>query len=268
MQTTTFLALEYVLVFLFGSALGATELLSRYRDAPLRVLGARASFLYEGLNGVIGVLALLLVHTIAADLVPGDPGTVNRAVYEVLIAGFGGAAFFRTAIARTRVGDQDVGVGPSFVIETLLAVTDREVDRWRAEERAQSVAPLMADIPVAFVTTALVPYTLNLLQNVSAQERQDIETRIDAIIIKKMDEDIKPFIYGLMLVNIVGLEVLGRAKGSLSALIEKKREEAASLPSEAMLKAQIEAGHAGPDDAAGPADNGPPPDAEHGPPPG
>lgn len=234
--------LEYVLVFLFGCALGATELLSRYRDAPLRVIGARAAFIYEGVNGVIGVLALILVHTVAADLVPGDPGTIDRAVYEVLIAGFGGAAFFRTAIARTRVGDQDVGVGPSFVIETLLAVTDREVDRWRAEERARDVAPLMADIPVAFVTTALVPYSLSLLQNVSAQERQDIETKIKSIITKQMDEDIKPFIYGLMLVNIVGLDVLTKAKNSLTDLIQKKRAEAAALPSEQALKDLIDAG--------------------------
>ncbi|MBX3569702.1 MAG: hypothetical protein KF914_16690 [Rhizobiaceae bacterium] len=249
MQSGWCLLLEYVLVFLFGCALGATELLSRYRDAPLRVLGARASFIYEGLNGVIGVLALVLVHTVAADLVPGDPGTIDRAVYEVLIAGFGGAAFFRTAIARTRVGDQDVGVGPSFVIETLLAVTDREVDRWRAEERARDVAPLMADIPVAFVTTALVPYALNLLQNVSAQERQDIETKIDSIITKKLDEDIKPFIYGLMLVNIVGLDVLSKAKVSLAELIKKKRAEAAALPSEQALKDLIDAsGSLQPDD--------------------
>lgn len=238
-------AVEYVLVFLFGCALGATELLSRYRDAPLRVLGARASFVYEGLNGVIGVLALVLVHTVAADLVPGAVGSLDRRVYEVLIAGFGGAAFFRTAFARTKVGDQDVGVGPSFVIETLLSVTDREVDRWRAEERAASVAPLMADIPVAFVTTALVPYTLNLLQNVSAQERQDIETRIEALVTRKMDEDIKPFIYGLMLVNIVGLDVLVKAKTSLKDLIEKKRQDVTRIPTIEALTREIEAGDAG-----------------------
>jgi hypothetical protein len=252
-----------VLVFLFGCALGATELLSRYRDAPLRVLGARAAFIYEGLNGVIGVLALILVHTVAVDLVPGQPGTIDRAVYEVLIAGFGGAAFFRTAIARTRVGDQDVGVGPSFVIETLLAVTDREVDRWRAEERARDVAPLMADIPVAFVTTALVPYSLSLLQNLSAQERDNIETKIESIITKQMDEDIKPFIYGLMLVNIVGLDVLTKAKTSLAELIEKKRAEAAALPSEQALKELIDAGDDheshGPVQADGNSDPAPPP---------
>ena len=263
MQTAWFPFLEYVLVFLFGCALGATELLSRYRDAPLRVIGARAAFIYEGVNGVIGVLALILVHTVAADLIPGAPGTIDRAVYEVLIAGFGGAAFFRTAIARTRVGDQDVGVGPSFVIETLLAVTDREVDRWRAEERARDVAPLMADIPVAFVTTALVPYSLSLLQNVSAQERQDIETKIELIITKQMDEDIKPFIYGLMLVNIVGLDVLTKAKNSLADLIHKKRAEAAALPSEQALKDLIDAGGiAQPDDpvvAGGPGNPPPPP---------
>lgn len=87
------LPFEYVLVFLFGCALGATELLSRYRDAPLRVLTARASFIYEGLNGLIGVLALVLVHTVASDLVPGTAGTIDHAVYEVLIAGFGARRF-------------------------------------------------------------------------------------------------------------------------------------------------------------------------------
>jgi hypothetical protein len=165
---------------------------------------------------------------------------LQKSIYEVLIAGFGGALLFRSAIVRSRIGDADIGVGPSFVIETLLATTDRQVDRQRAIDRADKVAPLMSDLNVAVVTTVLVPYSLSLLQNLSAQERQDIETKVESLVTKKVDEDVKPLIFGLMLVNLVGADALQKAKTSLSSVIDKKRAENPNIPPADLIKKVID----------------------------
>jgi hypothetical protein len=183
--------LEYVAAALCGAGLGATELLSRYRDAPFETLRVRSARNYLLLNGLLAVISLFLLQTIASGLIPETNSRLEKAIYEVLIAGFGGALLFRSAIVRSRIGDADIGVGPSFVIETLLATTDRQVDRQRAIDRADKVAPLMSDLNVAVVTTVLVPYSLSLLQNLSAQERQDIETKVESLVTKKVDEDVK-----------------------------------------------------------------------------
>jgi len=221
--------LQGVAVAIFGSLLGATELLSRYRDAPFEALTARASHIYIGLNGLIAVASLILLQTVASGIVPGTTDT-ERDFYAVLIAGFGGAALFRSAIVRSKIGDADVGIGPSFVIETLLGVTDREIDRERGNVRANQVTPIMIDLPSTFVSDALVPYCLSLLQNLSAQERENIDTKVNALSTKKIDPGIKPVIVGLLLVNLVGFSVLDRACVELGSLIKKAREAAKPIP--------------------------------------
>ncbi|MDA0160413.1 hypothetical protein OM076_09060 [Solirubrobacter ginsenosidimutans] len=57
------------------------------------------------------------------------------ATLQVIVAGLAAAARFRSSLFTTRVGNQDVGVGPSALLDTLLNAVDRAVDRRRAVER-------------------------------------------------------------------------------------------------------------------------------------
>jgi hypothetical protein len=86
----------------------------------------------------------------------------------------------------------------------------------------------------------LVSYSLSLLQNLSAQERQDIETKVESLVTKKVDEDVKPLIFGLMLVNLVGADALQKAKTSLSSVIDKKRAENPNIPPADLIKKVID----------------------------
>lgn len=217
-------------VLAFGAILGATELLSRYRDAPFEILQSAWTWIYVGLNALVALASLALVKTIASGIVPAETNALNHAILEVIIAGFGGAALFRSAIMRSRIGDADVGVGPSFVVETLLSVTDREIDRRRAVVRSQAVAPVMIAVPTGFVFGALVPYCLSLMQNLSADERQTIETKLDSLTTKKMEAEVMAAIAGLMLVNLVGIATLKASVESLDGPIEAARKRLASLP--------------------------------------
>ena len=59
-------------------------------------------------------------------------------------AGFGGAALIRARLATIRLpSGQEFGFGPVIVIETLLSVVDRQLDRQLATERYHTVHELM-----------------------------------------------------------------------------------------------------------------------------
>jgi hypothetical protein len=221
---------EYVAVACCGAGLGATELLSRYRDAPFTTLSQRWALYYLAINAVLAVVCLVLVQTIASGIVPESHGDgLKKAIYEVLIAGFGGAIFFRSAIVRSKIGGEDFGVGPSFVIDTLLAVTDRQVDRQRGIDRID-YGKLVDGLSLAIIQDVIAPYAMNLLQNLSAKEREDLTTQMSALNTAKVDEDLKPLITSQMIINLVGSDVLAKAIKALDPIIQKKKKEAPKVP--------------------------------------
>ena len=83
--------LEYAAAAFCGAGLGATELQSRYRDAPFETLRVPSARNYLLINALLAIISLFLLRTIASGLVPETDDRVERAIYEVLIAGFGGA---------------------------------------------------------------------------------------------------------------------------------------------------------------------------------
>ena len=92
---------------LVGVAVGAVEILQRYRDAPFRAIRTPPSDA-SGQSDTLHLMGL------AAS------------------AGFGGAALIRARLATIRL-----------VIETLLSVVDRQLDRQLATERYHTVHELM-----------------------------------------------------------------------------------------------------------------------------
>jgi hypothetical protein len=59
--------MDYLLVFLFGCAVGAAELVSRHSDHRLRAMMTAPSLGYLFLNGILSVFTLLVVHLAGPD---------------------------------------------------------------------------------------------------------------------------------------------------------------------------------------------------------
>jgi len=116
---------------------------------------------------------------------------------------------------KTKVGDTDVAIGPAIVIDTLLRVTDREVDRYRAEERAERIAQLMQGLDLNQATNVVVPYCTGLMQNMTAAEQQTLQKEARAFATEKIASATKPKVVALRLVNIVGFRVLETAVNEL-----------------------------------------------------
>ncbi len=204
-------AIDYYWVAILGIAVGATELLSRYRDRPWAAVCSPAGLVYMAVNGAASCFALFLMF---AWKVPS-----SDAATRVLTAGFSAMAFFRSGLLTTRVNDQDLPIGPNLVLKILLDVLDRAYDRERTFQRADLVRSVMGGVSYEKARTVLKQFSLNLMQNVSKEERDKFDTDIAAIEKETSDPETQALAFGLRLFDIVGDTTLAEASRVLGSSI-------------------------------------------------
>jgi hypothetical protein len=210
---------DYVAVALLGVLVGAGELVSRYRDEPTRALLARAgglvpATLYVAINALAALAALKLIHVFGWNF-GGDETRASTRYTQVLVAGFGAMALFRSSLFTLRVGGQDVGVGPSSVLQVVLDAADRAVDRRRARGRSSEVSQTMKNVSFQRASEALPSYCLALMQNLSPEDQAELGTQVRALQSSTMDDQMKALLLGLALLNFVGMDVLESAVTAL-----------------------------------------------------
>jgi hypothetical protein len=209
---------DFFIVAFIGIFVGCIELLSRYRDDPFRSLLSWGAFLYLFVNALAAVSALILIHMFAPKAFDGFEGELERRLARILVAGFGAIAILRSSIFRLRIDQSDVAVGPLIVLETLLRVCDREVDRNRAVDRANRVPKIMLGLPPALACTELPLLCLALMQNLSTEEQKALGDQIRLIgDDKRLSDSGKAVNAGLLLCGFVGFDVLSRAVDSIKA---------------------------------------------------
>jgi hypothetical protein len=207
-----------VLVLLFGAAVGASELIARYRDAPFFALRTVPAWWYIFVNAAasLGAYALIVVF----DQKFGIEDAGQAAMVQALVAGFGAMVFFRSSLFTIKVGETDVGVGPAIFFQVLLFATDRAVDRERAQPRSVEVGAIMRGVSFEAAREALPNFCFELMQNVPAAEMQRFRQVVDALASSRMRDPVKVLNLGLMLMNVVGGKVLSAAVLALGEKIQ------------------------------------------------
>ena len=209
-----------LIVFGFGAAVGVGELVSRYRDAPGRALKAPSAVFYILINATAAVLALSLIRGFGWTLgVDAQSNPTALRWTQVLAAGFGSVALFRSALFTVRAGDHDIPMGPSAFLQAVLGAADRAVDRSRAGERAKVVADAMAGIPFSKAQQALPTLCLALMQNVPKDDQSDLAQQIAILNSSSLDDRTKALVLGLHLMNVVGEGVIVDAIVALGSQI-------------------------------------------------
>lgn len=212
----------YILALVIGAVIGLSELVSRYKDAPLRALLNFPAALYVGINGVASLAALAVVRQMGwlNDVAPDNP--INTLVIQSLAAGLSAMALFRTALFNIRVANADVGIGPAAFLQILLAAADRACDRKRAGPRAAAIQEIMQDVSFALAKQALPTFCFGLMQNVSGDEQRAVGIIVKDLEGSNMPEAFKANNLGLSLMNVVGESVLRQAvnmvRGNITAL--------------------------------------------------
>ena len=197
-----------------GAFVGMVEILSRYRDAPHKAVLTTGGIIYMLVNAGASVFALFLLQVYADT--PYNQADPQLLVTQVLAAGFGSAAVLRTSVFRVNISGQDVSIGPGVLLDTLLSVTDRSVDRSRAAERDRMLKQIASEIDFEKAVENLPAYCIALMQNLGEEEQKELASQIRYIkSLKESSNRVKSMQLVLALSNFVGPEVILRAIDAL-----------------------------------------------------
>jgi len=210
----------YALAGLIGAFVGATELIARYRDKPLAAVATIPAAVYVAINAIASATVLAAAEVFGLELSSADDARAQ--LLQVVVAGLGAMAIFRSAVFTVRVGSTEVGIGPVALLQVLLTATDRGVDRVRAEDRNTRVSQITRDLTFDALAESLPTYALALLQNVSSDDQLLLGKQVSQLRESKMDDRIKVLIIGLTVMNVVGENVLDAACQSIRRELKKE----------------------------------------------
>lgn len=217
---------DLLIVAWFSGCVAYAELVSRYHDSPARLFGALATPLYLLLNIAAGVAALLIVLKLQVVAHTQAPR-----LYAILLAGFGAIAFFRSSLFTVRIGETDVGVGPSALLHSLLGAADRIIDRDQAQGRATDVAGIMREVDFDKAQASLPSLCFALVENITPTDQEGVGTQIKRLATSAdISLDQKAIILGVYLIRMVGADVLDLAVQALGAEIRKQPAPIAAAP--------------------------------------
>ena len=234
-----------------GGAVGAVEIMGRYRHAPIRAAFSWSGYVYILVNVLAAWVAFYLLGVFDAFPVAKDATAADgdrRTVELTLAAGLGALVVLRSALFKVRVGDTDVGIGPAAVLDTILLIADRGVDRREAVSRAQDVSALVAHVKdYRIIANMLTKYSLALMQNVDEKTSSDLGEAVGKILNDPSIPDaIKMDIVALRLGVVVGPDVLEAAVEALGDRLSAGPPAGQAglpqpAPSVSALKAEIDA---------------------------
>jgi hypothetical protein len=212
---------DWLAVAILGALAGATELIARYRDSPGRALATAPAILYVAINALASVAALGVVRVFGWEFGVSPDNPAQLRLTQALIAGFGALALFRTSLFTVRQGGDELSIGPSSVLKSILGASDRAVDRIRAQSRATVVARAMDGVSFDKAYQELPTVVLALMQNLSPDEQDAFAAQIAELKASNLSEHGKNLALGLPLLTLVGEGALRAAISSLGDTIKR-----------------------------------------------
>ncbi|MDW3220598.1 MAG: hypothetical protein R8F63_18475 [Acidimicrobiales bacterium] len=198
----------YVVACGIAIAVAFAELVTRYRDQPSDLVRSLSAWVYAGLNAAAAAAALVLIR--AFEWKFGASGeTVG--LTRVLVAGFGSLALFRSSLFKVRVGEADVDIGPSTLINMALNAADLGVNRNQARLRSRYVKKKMKNVSFEKAKAALPAYCLNLMESVSEADQTRLSDEIKALEADNMTDQMKSYNLGISILRVTGVAILSTA---------------------------------------------------------
>jgi hypothetical protein len=215
-ELTKTLVLQFVCVTLFSGLVAFTELLSRYNENPGRLLAGVPTAVYLIINMFSGIAALGLIKF--TDIL--ETSGQLRPFYEAMAASFGATIVFRSSLFTTRIGGEDVDVGPSAFLKSLLNATDTMIKRREAQDRAELVGWIMRNVSFERGSVALPAFCLAVVGTVSPEEQTSLASSIMKLSGAEGTDEWKAMMMGTVLMQTVGPEVLRQAVVTLGRNIQ------------------------------------------------
>ncbi len=222
--------IDYLVVSVLGALIGFVELLSRYKDAPFKVVFSPPGMFYLLLNGAASLIALWGIRLFDVSFIDNPNWTPEMIRWlQVGVAGVAAMTLFRSALFTFRTGDQDISVGPNAILQVLLVTVDKEVDRMRGAIRAKIVEDAMDGISFEEAVTNLPPVVIALMQNLSDKDKNEILDSVKIALESRAPERARVMTLGLNMINVVGEDIL-KAAIDMVNLDKKSKVDASQTP--------------------------------------
>ncbi len=197
--------MDWLLAFAVGLGTSLVELLSRYRDEPIKVIAtSQFAWVYLLLNGCLALGA----HAILLDSSFTTVDTQTQRAGLAVAAGLGAAVILRSRVFTARLGDEQISIGPGYVVDQLLGIIDAQIDRRRALQRVQIVVDVMKDKDFDGARIHASTMITGSRQNLSLQEQKDLANQIREVDDRKIPDQEKAYALGFILLDFMGEEFL------------------------------------------------------------
>lgn len=214
--------MDWVLATVIGTGTALVELLSRYRDEPFKVIAtSQFAWVYLLLNALLALGAHgVLLDSSYAPIADAAEVPSGRAALG-MIAGLAAAVVLRSKVFTARIGDEQVSIGPGYVVDQLLSIIDAQIDRRRALERVRIVVDVMTGRDFEGSKQHASTMVTGSRQSLSLQDQKDLANQMREIIDRQIPDQEKSYALGFVLLDFMGEEFL--------------REVATNLPKSADL---------------------------------
>jgi len=192
-----------ILAAIFGAMVGASELISRYRDEPFRATFSPPGRMYMWLNGLISLAAYFLLVKYRVSVLPA---LKDDNLLISVVAGFGGMVFMRSKLFNFRTeGGENFSVGPDAVLTTFLSSVNRRVDRFLSAIRQEMVYQEAITILKPQNAPKFLEIYLTAYQNIPAEEKKELADDLKAVLDRNdLDDQLKLMAISFGFMNIGG----------------------------------------------------------------
>lgn len=203
----------------FGGIVGASELISRYRDAPMQAVRSPAGVTYVLTNGVVSGLTFGLLSRYSSALFPG---LADDALLRSIVAGFGAMAVLRSKFFTLRTArGEDISIGPDAAVTAILDAADRGVDRARAARRLALVFARSSQITRPAAGPDFLEISIAALQNLSSDDRTIFVERMKTVVESPYPDTLKLQAICYTLISLTGEQNFADIMTNLQAYIDR-----------------------------------------------
>jgi hypothetical protein len=165
-------AWQYFWAFALGGAVGAGELIGRFRAASWGTLATYGALIYVAVNAAAAGAALWFI---LFNPFGGDNTSIlaGNAAGQVLVAGLGAIALLPLAQFKMQVAGAEITIGPARFVTTLLDAALDQTGKESAVAQARNLLTLKDFDPDRFAKQ-IMPVCLELIETLSKERRDEI----------------------------------------------------------------------------------------------
>jgi hypothetical protein len=170
--------INIIIVFLFGALFGFVEILQRYPNVKYN-FRVWMSYIYIVLNGIVAVLALLLIKYFKT---PDD--VLNFKTIEIVnlfIAGFGGMMILRSSIFSIKHKDDTIEIGLATLFQIFLNRTERRMKNKAASLKIINIDKIMKDVDFEKAKEELPSICTAFIDNFTDEDIVDLTKKVKEI---------------------------------------------------------------------------------------